>query len=257
MRLHIVTVVYQDDARLSETYDSCDLAGQLDVRQWIFAKRHDDALPAKYPRATVLASMDNGIYNAMNRAFDHLRRHVADDELVVFMNAGDCFVESELVGHLAAHAARWPEISVAGVRLTREGATIGQRPAPAPPSDPGAIIYRDYPCHQATFYSARFLKRIWGRRGFLYREDLRSCADLELYLAAREEPLLITPFTTACYDVAGFSSKQSQVIAAEKSRLLREYGGGLHWRLYACVWHLRACLVEPKRRLLRAIGGGS
>ena len=67
--------------------------------------------------------------------------------------------------------------------------------------------------------------------------------------------MLATPFTTTCYDVAGFSSKQSQAIATEKSRLLREYGGTLRWRLYARLWYLRACLVEPKRRLLRAIRG--
>jgi glycosyltransferase involved in cell wall biosynthesis len=257
MTLHIVTVVFQDDAQLSATYDSCDLSGQLDTRHWIFIKRHDESLPAKYPRATLLASQDSGIYNAMNLAFDHLRERVADQDVVVFMNAGDRFIDSELVSHLAAHAASQPDLSVAGVRLTRKGATVGQRPAPRPPTDAGAVLYRDYPCHQATFYSARFLRDIWTRRGYLYREDLRSCADLELYLAACERRLLTTPFITACYDVAGFSSTQSKAIAVEKSTLLREYGGNIRWRLYARLWHLRARLVEPKRRVLRAIGGAS
>jgi hypothetical protein len=77
---------------------------------------------------------------------------------------------------------------------------------------------------------------------------------LELYLAADAGRILNTTFTTACYDVAGFSSGQSQAIAREKSLLLREYGGSLRWRLYAHLWYLRACLVEPKRRLLRAVG---
>lgn len=257
MKLHIVTVVFHDDTKLSETYDSCAFSGRLESHHWIFVKRYNDALQIKYPGATVLASQDNGIYNAMNLAFNYLRQHVTETDLVVFLNAGDCLVESELVGHLAAHAAMGPELSVAGVHLTREGATIGRRQAPASPSDPGTIIYRDYPCHQATFYSGRFLNRIWGRRGFLYREDFYSCADLELYLAAREEPILVTPFATTCYDVAGFSSKQSLAIATEKSRLLSEYGGTLRWHLYARLWYLRACLVEPKRRLLHAIGGTS
>lgn len=257
MTLHIVTVVFQDDAQLSATYDSCNLSGQLDTRHWIFIKRHDERLQAKYPRATVLASQDTGIYNAMNLAFDHLRERVADHDVVVFMNAGDRFIDSELASHLATHAARQPDLSVAGVRLTRDGATVGQRAAPPPSTDAGAILYRDYPCHQATFYSARFLKDIRTRRGYLYREELRSCADLELYLAAGGRPLLTTPFITACYDVAGFSSKQSKAIATEKSSLLREYGGNLRWRLYARLWHLRALLVEPKRRVLRALGGAS
>lgn len=257
MTLHIVTVVYQDDAQLSKTYDSCSLGGRLDIHHWIFVKCHDDTIPAKYGRATVLVSLDDGIYNAMNLAFDYLRSHLADDDIVVFINAGDCLVERELIAHLNAHVAKRPALSVAGVHLTREGATIGRRQAPALASAPGAIIYRDYPCHQATFYSASFLRRIWALRGFLFREDLRSCADLELYLAARNEPILTTPFTTACYDVGGFSSKQSLAIAKEKSKLLREYGDTLRWRVYARVWYLRACLVEPKRRLLRAIGGTS
>ncbi|POZ60562.1 hypothetical protein [Chromobacterium alticapitis] len=257
MTLHVVTVVYEDGAQLNETYESCNLGEPLHLRHWIFVKRYNDGLSAKYPQAMVLPSLDSGIYNAMNLAFDHLRAQIDDDDLVVFMNAGDLFVESELLSHLAEHEAKRPVLSVAGVRLTREGIIVGLRRAPVPPSTPGAIIYRDYPCHQATFYSAGFLKRIWARRGFLYREDLRSCADLELYLAARKEPLLITPFTTACYDVAGFSSKQSLAIAAEKSSLLCEYGGTLRWRLYARAWSVCARLVEPKRRLLRAIGGGS
>jgi hypothetical protein len=254
MTLHIVTVVFQDAPQLSATYDSCDLSGQLNTRHWIFVKRHTETLAAKYPRATVVASQDNGIYNAMNLAFDHLRAQLDDDDAMVFMNAGDRFIHSELGAHLAAHAADRPQLSVAGVRLTREGATIGQRHAPSPNFDAGAVIYRDYPCHQATFYSARFLKQIWARRGYLYRENLRSCADLELYLAADAGRILNTTFTTACYDVAGFSSGQSQAIAREKSLLLREYGGSLRWRLYAHLWYLRACLVVPKRRLLRAVG---
>lgn len=257
MTLHIVTVVYQDGAPLRATYDSCNLDARLDVHHWIFVKCHDDTLPAQYPRATVLASHDNGIYNAMNLAFAHLRSHIAADDIVVFMNAGDCFVQSELVAHLAVHTTQRAELSVAGVHLTRNGAKIGRRHAPAPPSAPGAIIYRDYPCHQATFYSARFLHRIWALRGFLYREDLRSCADLELYLAARDGLRLTTPFTTAYYDVAGASSEQAQAIATEKLILLREYGGTLRWRLYARIWRLRAYLVEPKRRLLRAVKGAS
>lgn len=47
MTLHIVTVVYQDDAQFREKYSSCDLIGWLGVRLWIFVKRLNDALSAK------------------------------------------------------------------------------------------------------------------------------------------------------------------------------------------------------------------
>lgn len=254
MTLHIVTVVYKDNSQLVTTYNSCNLRDRLNVRHWIFIKHYTDLLCAKYPRATVLPSEDRGIYNAMNLAFDHVRHHTADDDQIVFMNAGDCFVEDELVSHISAHVEKRPELSVAGTLLTRSGDTIGRRPAPCFPSDSGAVIYRDYPCHQATFYSARFLKETWAQRGFLYREELASCADLELYLYAQNRSILITPNTTAYYDIDGFSSNQSQAIAAEKLALLRKYNGGLRWHLYARIWSLRARLVNPKRRLMRAIG---
>lgn len=153
---------------------------------------------------------DNDIFDSMNLAFDHLRHHVTDNDLVVLMNASDRFVKCELVGHLTAYAAERPELRVAGVRLTCEGPTIEKRHAPAPMLDPSAIIYRGYLGHQATFYSARFLNRKWVRREFLYWKNLHTCADLEQYLAAREEPLLTTPFTGARYAETGCSSKLSQ-----------------------------------------------
>ena len=101
MRPHIVTVVYQHDAQLSETYNSCDLGGRLDVRHWIFVKRHDDELPAKYPRAMVVTSQTN-----VNESFDHLQRHDVDNHQGMFMNACDHFYYSEPIDHQAMHTAK-------------------------------------------------------------------------------------------------------------------------------------------------------
>lgn len=255
MKLHIVTVAYEDSDQLFTTYGSCNLGDRLNVCHWIFIRRYDLSLVEKYPRAIVRPSDDAGIYNAMNLAFDHLKEKILDDDIVVFMNAGDCFIVDPLVNHILTHTEKCPEISVAGTWLTRNGEIIGQRTV-VKSSDPGAIIYRNYPCHQATFYCGRFLKETFARRGFLYREDLCSCADLELYLYAQGNFILFTLVNTTYYDVNGFSSKQSLAIAAEKLKLLGEYKGNLRWHLYAKVWSLRARLVEPKKRLRRILKCG-
>jgi len=255
MTLHIITVVFRDGADLAATYASCVLPESLGAIHWIFIKKHNDALQDRYHRAKVHPSQDNGIYNAMNLAFAHLSPLLRDDDVVVFLNAGDTFVAEGLQEHLAAHAQDRPALSLAGVQLISNGVAVGQRVAPAIVADPGAVIYREYPCHQSTFYSGSFLKTMASERGLLYREELRSCGDLELYLAARRYPILTSDAVTTCYDVEGFSSKQSLAIATEKRQLLRQYGGGFRWQMYSLLWWAKARLVEPKRRLQRLLRG--
>lgn len=253
MTLHIITVVFEDGVDLAITYASCGLPESLDAIHWIFVKKYNAALQDCYPRAKLLPSYDNGIYNAMNLAFAHLSPLLRDDDVVVFLNAGDTFVAEGLQEHLIAHGRDRPALSLAGVQLTSKGGAVSQRAAPAIVTDPGAVIYHDYPCHQATFYSGAFLKIMASERGYLYREELQCCADLELYLAALRYPILTSNAVTSCYDVAGFSSQQSIAIATEKQQLLRQYGGGKRWHMYSLLWRAKARLVEPKRRLQRLL----
>lgn len=259
MKLHIVTVALNDSEDLAETSRSCQIESRLafDAVHWIFAKHDHLAIQARFPNAKVLESKDSGIYNAMNLAFDRLNSELHDDDVLLFLNAGDRLDPSELAKHIERHIQASADVSVASVKLMRNGQVVGIVSSPTVPSSLGDIIFRNYPCHQSTFYSARFLKRIRERRGKLYLEDFRVCADLELYLQAQQNTVVTTDRCTGAYDIDGFSSRQSMAVAAEKARLTRLYHVGIGWRIYSVYWSLKARLVGPKRYLLAMVRSGS
>jgi hypothetical protein len=260
MTLNIVTVAFEDSSDLAATYANCraltDRAGDpaVETSHWIFVKKYDPSLAQRYPGAEVLPSHDTGIYNAMNLAFRHLKDRLPDDDLLLYLNAGDSLLAQPLAEHLRLHRDEGADLSLAGAQLSRKGRVTGVRSSPRNPASAGAIIFKHYPCHQATFYSVGFLKRAWARRGTLYVEDLRVCGDLELYLFAQGSKIVTSSWATSVYDIDGFSAGRPVSVANEKSHLVEAYRAGLSWRLYARYWQLRARLVGPKRALSKALG---
>ncbi|WP_157263621.1 hypothetical protein [Azohydromonas aeria] len=255
MKLHIITVVYQDGDDLAATYESCHSHGHspLNMVHWIFIKKYHDELQTKYPRSQVFHSNDRGIYNAMNLAFGHISSSLQDNDVVLFLNAGDKIEGRELAAHLQHHVREQADVSVAAVTLLRHEVPLSKRLPPNPDTTLGAIIYRQFPCHQSTFYAAKLLKKVWNQRGCLYREEFNVCGDLELYLAVQRSKVVATDLATSAYDVDGYSSKQALVVAREKKRLARMYRVGAWWRCYSTYWHFKARLVAPKRLVLRLL----
>lgn len=261
MALHIVTVAFADSLDLASTYASCQdvmvYGNSLAAVHWIFLKRFDEALVSRYPNARVRPSHDTGIYNAMNLAFDALQAELAEEDVVVYLNAGDRFDAEPLAQHVQAHRETKADLSLAAAALTRGGRTMGLRQAPAHPSTSGCIIYSQYPCHQATFYSVAFLRGVLARRQRIFAEEFKACADLDLYLHAQGTCIMTTSFVTSAYDTEGYSAQQSVMVARERAQLVQKYRAGPSWRLYSFVWMLKAQLVAPKRALLRMLGASS
>ena len=258
--INIITVAFNDNPDLAATYTSCqtlisDSGYHLNAVHWIFVKRYTLDISVRYSGAQVLPSDDNGIYNAMNQAFATIKERLPMDGILIYLNAGDLLDARPLFEHVRLHVQAGADISVASTTLTRAGARVGLRLSPRYPVTVGEIIFSDFPCHQSTFCSVRFLADVWARRGHLFIEELRNCADLELYLFAHGRAHIVTsPLVTSAYDIDGFSSMQSIAVAREKSRLVRDYRAGLRWQIFAVLWQLKARLVAPKRGLLRFFG---
>lgn len=249
-RLLIITVVYRDDAHLERTYESVHTGYREDYEHYIFIKQHDPRIAAKYGKSTVVASNDNGIYNAMNLAFAALAVEIHDADCVLFLNSGDVLHEGKLETLVQRLQSSHAAMALGAVQLTRAGEAVGTRAVTSTAVSNGRKIFFEYPCHQSTIYKAAALLDVQRARGYLYKEDFKVCADLELYLLLSQSGTLLADSIVADYDTSGYSDKAILQTAREKMQLARSYAAGPAWLLYAAFWQIKARGALLKRSLL-------
>lgn len=248
-KLLIITVVYRDDAHLEHTYESVHTGYQGAYEHYIFIKQHNPQLVAKYENSTVVASHDTGIYNAMNLAFAALKDKLQETDCVLFLNSGDVLKKGKLENLVERLQAAPAALALGAVELTRAGQAIGTRAVSSTDVSNGRKIFFDYPCHQSTVYKAAALLNIQRERGYLYQEDYKVCADLELYLLLSPSGTLLDDAVVADYDTSGYSDKAILQTAIEKMRLVRTYAASPRWLIYALFWQAKARCALLKRSL--------
>jgi hypothetical protein len=250
-KLLIITVVFRDDAHLELTYESVHAGYAGPFEHHIFVKQYDPQLAAKYPRSTVVASRDTGIYNAMNLAFEALGDSLDQDDCVLFLNSGDVLQKGRLEKLVERLQPSSAVMALGAVQLTRAGEVIGTRAVTSTEVSNGRKIFFEYPCHQSTVYKAGALLDVQRKRGYLYEEGYKVCADLELYLLLSPSGVLLVDSIVADYDSSGYSDKAILQTASEKMRLARRYAGSA-WLVYAGLWQAKARCAFLKRSLLGA-----
>ena len=160
-------------------------------------------------RIRVYRAKDAGIYDAMNQAVKYVR-----GDYVFFLNCGDRLYDDNVLAKVREQIAQ-----------RRSGRDAEEEKTDAAPADQyifyGNIheqrtdtfvasnpviddfaCYRNLPCHQACFYSARLLKE----RGFDTHYAVRADYEhfLWCYYRARAEAVYM-PVTVALYEGGGFS----------------------------------------------------
>lgn len=196
----IVTVVFNAKHIVEQTIDSVLFQSYKNYEYIVIDGRSTDGtldVLAKYKSnfAYFVTEPDHGIYDAMNKAID-----VAKGEWIIFMNAGDRFVDSGVLSHVF-EKERYENESVI------YGDTMVQYPW-------GKILLparflSEYDinlpfCHQSAFVRTAILRK--------YKFDLsyKVAADYRLFYLINKEGGLFAHINLPIsqYDMDGFSSKR-------------------------------------------------
>ncbi len=171
----IVVVSYRAGEKLKKTLENVLAQSCGDLRIIVKDAASDDgsveAARAACPdeRITWIVEADRGIYDGMNRAI----RELDGESLVLFLNCGDLFYDTQVLAHVREEAERIrqetgarPEILYGDIAERR----TGERFMANPRLDAFAC-YRNIPNHQAIFYEASLLMREQFDTAYRVRAD--------------------------------------------------------------------------------------
>jgi glycosyltransferase involved in cell wall biosynthesis len=148
----VITVVFNGEKVLESTILSVLDQTYRNVEYIIVDGKSTDAtvdIVRKYEDSIDywVSEPDSGIYDAMNKGIRHAR-----GEWLYFLNCGDCFVDSEVLGNVALAAACTDLPLVIGrVNYFSGKMTVKQLPETVPTENTARALYASKFCHQAFF----------------------------------------------------------------------------------------------------------
>ena len=151
---------------------------------------------------------DNGIYHAMNKAVVK-----ASGDWLIFMNAGDAFVDSEVLQKVANSLSDETDVLYGDILTLKNRELILKK---SPPKI--THMHRMPFCHQAVFTRTSLLRK------FPFDEKYALSADFKLFkqLKSEEVDFEKIPITITIYDRTGLSSSQRSKGLAENIAIIKE-----------------------------------
>ena len=178
-------------------------------------------------RRRVIVKPDIGIYEAMNQSLDY-----CEGQYVVFLNAGDCFYDCNVLETVAINAkdAGYPNIIYTDIHNNRIGWLFRY-----PSKLSRSFLYRKSICHQAT-YIKRTCYSSYGR----FDLEFKIIADNEylLRLLSKGETACHCPIIGIKYKDCGFSalSENATSLAEETDKIRRRYFSRSERFWYGLAW---------------------
>lgn len=151
---------------------------------------------------------DNGIYHAMNKAVG-----VAKGEWIIFMNAGDVFVDNAVLEKVSYSLSATIDVLYGDI-LTSRNTELVLKEAPSEIKS----MHRMPFCHQAVFTRTSLL------RSFPFDEKYKMSADFKLYKQLNRENATFRrlPLPITIYDRTGLSNSQRARGLGENIAVIKE-----------------------------------
>ncbi|MGV8962259.1 MAG: glycosyltransferase family 2 protein [Candidatus Saccharimonadaceae bacterium] len=155
-----------------------------------------------------ISKPDRGIYHAMNKAV-----HVVSGQWIIFMNAGDIFVNNQLLEQVSNMLHEETNVLYGDI-LTMKDGELTVKKAPVKISN----MHRMPFCHQAVFTRTSLLKT------FPFDEKYQLSADFKLYKQLKQENIAFdqVSFPITIYDRTGLSNSQRSKGLAENIAIIKE-----------------------------------
>ncbi len=155
-----------------------------------------------------MSEPDNGIYHAMNKAVG-----VAKGEWIIFMNAGDVFVDNAVLEKVSYSLSATIDVLYGDI-LTSRNTELVLKEAPSEIKS----MHRMPFCHQAVFTRTSLL------RSFPFDEKYKMSADFKLYKQLNSENATFRrlPLPITIYDRTGLSNSQRARGLGENIAVIKE-----------------------------------
>ena len=155
-----------------------------------------------------MSEPDNGIYHAMNKAVT-----VAKGEWIIFMNAGDVFVDNAVLEKVSYSLSATIDVLYGDI-LTSRNTELVLKEAPSEIKS----MHRMPFCHQAVFTRTSLL------RSFPFDEKYKMSADFKLYKQLNRENATFRrlPLPITIYDRTGLSNSQRARGLGENIAVIKE-----------------------------------
>lgn len=155
-----------------------------------------------------MSESDNGIYHAMNKAVG-----VAKGEWIIFMNAGDVFVDNAVLEKVSYSLSATIDVLYGDI-LTSRNTELVLKEAPSEIKS----MHRMPFCHQAVFTRTSLL------RSFPFDEKYKMSADFKLYKQLNRENATFRrlPLPITIYDRTGLSNSQRARGLGENIAVIKE-----------------------------------
>ena len=222
VKITVITVVYNDRKGFRNTAESVVSQNACYGTDWewivVDGQSKDgtvDEISSYDNRITWWVSEpDNGIYDAMNKALAH-----ANGEYLIFMNAGDCFCDIDVIRRVIIHESFGKSDYLVGDTYhVSNGEVVGEPDIPGEIT--GKMLYMRSMPHQATFMRTSRLRALGG-----YDTSYRIVADAKFFfqdIVINDAVCSNLGFFTTLYDLSGVSATSWQRSWEERSRLLSE-----------------------------------
>lgn len=204
IKITVITVCYNAQeviektiiSTLSQSYDNLEyiiIDGKSEDRTMEIVKPHIE----KDARVVAISEPDEGIYSAMNKGIQ-----MATGQFCIFMNAGDCFVDSNVISNMVFYMERYPNndnfygnaLFVYGARIEKKRDKLNL----------GMLLNANTICHQVLFSKVELLKK------YPLNEAYRICADREwIYKLVKKGYTFRYVDVDICYfDTTGYSLQE-------------------------------------------------
>lgn len=97
---HVITVTLNAEAHIEKNILSVKSQKKVNVQHYIFDGGSQDSttkIVRKYADVELFKSFDNGIYDAMNKAFSAIKSRIKVGDIIHFLNADDFYKHSEVL----------------------------------------------------------------------------------------------------------------------------------------------------------------
>jgi putative colanic acid biosynthesis glycosyltransferase len=218
----IITICFNNHAGLLRTHNSIRAQLMCDF-EWVVIDGGSKDSTVSFLKATEevenihwLSEPDEGIYDAMNKGIDR-----AKGSFVVFMNAGDTFVDSHTLEYIANNLRDGHVDFLYGDSLEQfNGNALMYKAAKGHKN----LFYGMFVCHQAVYYRRTLIGAM------RYSNELKIAGDYDFTVRFLKQAHCIKyiPSALCIFDLEGTSNKNREVGRRENWRIQRDVIG-LSW----------------------------
>ncbi|WP_303704781.1 glycosyltransferase family 2 protein [Celeribacter baekdonensis] len=153
MLVSVITVTFRNLEGLQATQASIPFENTPDIEWIVVDGGSDDGTPEylaglDIPQLKYCSEKDNGIFDAMNKGIT-----MASGDFVIFMNAGDCFAEEDVLPKVIAQLEANPCDLLYGDSYEMDGNNALSKSARSPKWN----IYSMFTHHQSIFYKRELI----------------------------------------------------------------------------------------------------